>query len=129
MSYRDEMWSAFHVPVNDAGEKEMEVLDYIDNPSPNIKSFYIVDKQNDLLWRLYHNFNEAFGIIIYDCEDERMKKEDVPKALEMAIAFRENAADENTKEAATKLIEILSFAKEHNSLVEFWFQLIIKKLV
>ena len=26
-----------------------------------------------------------------------------------------------TKEAALKLIEILSFAKEHNSLVEFWF--------
>ena len=51
-----------------------------------------------------------------------MKKEDVPKALEMAIAFKENANDNETKEAALKLIEILSFAKEHNSLVYFWFQ-------
>jgi len=50
-----------------------------------------------------------------------MKKEDVPKALEMAIAFKKNANDNETKEAALKLIEILSFAKEHNSLVEFWF--------
>ena len=50
-----------------------------------------------------------------------MKKEDVPKALEMAIAFKENANDNETKEAALKLIEILSFAKEHNSLVYFWF--------
>ncbi len=32
-----------------------------------------------------------------------------------------NAADENTKEATTKLIEILNFAKEHNALVEFCF--------
>ena len=121
MSYRDEMYSAFHVPVNESGEKEMEYLDYIDNPSSNIREFFLVNKQNDLLWSLYHDFNETFGIIIYDCEDERMKKEDVPKALEMAIAFKENANDDETKEAASKLIEILSFAKEHNSLVEFWF--------
>ncbi len=114
-------WACFHVPVNEAGEKEMEILDYIDNPSPNIKEFYMTSKENDLLFWLYSSFNDVFGILIGDYEDERMKKEDAPKALEMAIAFRENAADENTKEAATKLIEILSFAKEHNSLVEFWF--------
>lgn len=121
MSYRDEMFSAFHVPINEAGEKEMEYLDYIDNPSPNIKEFFLINKQNDLLSRLYTNFNNEFNIIIDDCENERMKKEDVPKALEMAISFKNNASDDKTKEATSKLIEILTFAKEHNSLVEFWF--------
>ena len=116
-----ERWACFHVPVNEAGETEMKNMDYLDNPSPNIREFFFPYKYNNFLFHLYLDYNKAFNIIIDDCEDERMKKEDVPKALEMAIAFRENAADESTKEAASKLIEILSFAKEHNSLVEFWF--------
>ena len=111
----------FNVPVNEAGEKEMEYMDYLDNPSPNIKEFFFPYRYNDYLFHLYLDFNKEFNIIIDDCEDERIKKEDVPKALEMAIAFKDNATDDDTKEAASKLIEILSFAKEHNSLVEFWF--------
>lgn len=114
-------WVAFHVPINGAGEKEMEYLDYLDNPSPNIKEFNMTANQNNLLFWLYSSFNDSFGILIDDYEDERMKKEDVPKALEMAITFKDNAKDDETKEAASKLIEILTFAKEHNSLVEFWF--------
>lgn len=27
----------FHVPANEAGEKEMEYMDYLDTPSPNIR--------------------------------------------------------------------------------------------
>lgn len=115
------MRAYFHVPVNEEGEKEMEYLDYIDNPSPNIKEFFMTEEQNDLLFWLYEAFNEKFNIIIADCEDECMKKEDVPKALEMALAFKEKQTDEAAKEACDKIIEVLNFAKEHNSLVEFWF--------
>lgn len=111
----------FHVPANKAGEKEMEYMDYLDTPSPNIRKFSFPYKYNNYLLHLYFDFNKEFNIIIDDCENERMKREDVPKALEMTIAFKENANDNETKEAALKLIEILSFAKEHNSLVEFWF--------
>ena len=110
----------FNVPVNEAGEKEMEYMDYLDTPSPNIREFSFPYRYNKFLLHLYFDFNKEFNIIIDDCENERMKKEDVPKALEMAIAFKENANDDKTKEAASKLIEILSFAKEHNSLVEFF---------
>lgn len=39
----------------------------------------------------------------------------------MATAFKDKANDNATKEAASKIIEILTFAKEHGSLVEFWF--------
>ena len=117
----NERWACFHVPVNEAGEKEMEYMDYIDNPSPNIKEFFFPYSYNEFLFRLYLDFNKEFNIIIDDCENERMKKEDVPKALEMATAFKEKANDNATKEAASKIIEILTFAKEHGSLVEFWF--------
>ena len=58
---------------------------------------------------MYFDFNKEFNIIIDDCENERMKKEDVPKALEMAIAFKENANDNETKKKKKKMIEILSF--------------------
>jgi len=116
-----ERWACFHVPINETGEKEMEYMDYIDNPSPNIKEFFFPYEWNELLFHLYLEFNKTFNIIIDDCEDERMKKENVPKALEMAIRFKENATDGKTKEATEKLIEILTFAKEHNSMVEFWF--------
>ena len=114
-------WACFHVPANEEGEKEMEYLDYIDNPSPNIKEFYLPEKQNDLIFRLYLDFDDEFNILIDNCESERMKKEDVPKALEMALAFKEKQTDEAAKEACDKIIEVLTFAKEHNSMVEFWF--------
>ncbi len=117
----DELYVAFFVPINEAGEKEMEYLDYIDNQSPNIKEFNMKSKLNNLLTPLYNQFNQAFGIIIDNCEDERMKKEDVPKALEMAWQFKKETVDTNTDIAATNLIEVLTFAKEHNSMVEFWF--------
>lgn len=116
-----ERWAYFHVPMNEEGAKEMEYMDYIDTPSPNIKEFYFPYVWNDLLFHLYLEFNKAFNIIIDDCENECIKKEDVPKALEMAIDFKEKSSDEKTKEAADKIIEILTFAKEHNSMVEFWF--------
>ena len=116
-----EFWACFHVPANEEGEKEMEYLDYIDNPSPNIKEFDMPYKQNAFLFWLYEDFNKEFNLLIDDHEDERMKKEDVPKALEMALAFKEKQTDEAAKEACDKIIEVLTFAKEHNSMVEFWF--------
>ena len=116
-----ETWACFHVPLNDEGAKEMEYLDYIDTPSPNIKEFAILESESDLLWPLYDAFNKAFDIIIDTAEDETMRKEDVPKALEMAIAFKAQCSDEKTREVASKLIEILQFANEHHQMVEFWF--------
>ncbi len=118
---RDEAWVSFHVPVNKKGAAEMEYLDYIDNPSPNIKEFYLKFKYNDKLNSLYTDFNHAFDIIIDDCENEDMRKEDVPAALNMALQFKKDAKNENTIIAIDKLIEVLAFAKEHESMVRFWF--------
>jgi len=116
-----EQWVAFNVPINEAGEKEMEYLDYIDNPSSNIQAFFLPKKRNDFLFWLYEDFNKVFNLLIDDHEDERMKKEDVPKALEMALAFKAKQTGDEAKESCDKIIEVLTFAKEHNSMVEFWF--------
>jgi len=117
----NEKWAFFYVPLNEIGEREMEFMDYLDNPSSNIKEFCFPYKYNRLLFHLYLEFNKEFNIIIDNCENERMKKEHILKALEMATSFKEISKDEDTKESADKIIEILSFAKEHNSFVEFWF--------
>ncbi|MCR5217041.1 hypothetical protein [Treponema sp.] len=70
----------------------MEYMDYLDNYSPNIQEFSFPYRYNKFLLHLYFDFNKEFNIIIDDCENERMKKEDIPKALEMAIAFKEEMA-------------------------------------
>ena len=111
----------FHVPLDEEGALEMEYMDYIDTPSPHIRKFSLPYCQFDLLYPLYHQLNVRFGLLISEAENERMKKEDVPQALEMAEAFKAQCTDEDSLEMVQKLIEILAFAKAHDAMVEFWF--------
>lgn len=74
-----------------------------------------------LLWPLFYKFNDAFDILIADCEEDILMVKQLPKAINITQSFIEHTTDTKTKQNALKVLEALEFAQKLQMPVEFYF--------
>ena len=87
----------------------------------NIKVYEFTCEEEDLLWPLFNEFNDAFYLLIDDLEEEMMLVKQLPEAINITQRFITNVADGKTKENALKVLEALEFARKLQMPVEFIF--------
>ena len=87
----------------------------------NIKVYEFTCEEEDLLWPLFNEFNDAFYLFIDDFEEEMMLAKQLPEAINITQCFIANVTDVKTKENALKVLEALEFARKLQMPVEFIF--------
>jgi len=90
-----------------------ESIDELEMPFEEIKfeSTYINDREYDLLFDLFGEFNKAFDIIIDSYEEEEIPASGISSAIELTVKFLTSSAGERRR-AAQKLLTALMRAKE-----------------
>ncbi len=88
----------------------------------NVEPFELTKDEYDYL-RVYNGmfdvFDEKFGTIIEECEEERIEAKDIGEALEVASEYAKKAKSEMELNAVNKVITALKVAKERGVFLEF----------
>ena len=80
---------------------------------------YTNEAHQAMTWLIF-KFNDTFGLLIDDSEDEVLPAEQVGKAVELAKEF-ERSAPEIHKPVINEFIALLEFARDTNMPVAFNF--------
>jgi hypothetical protein len=115
-----EKYAFLEIPIN-----RMGLYGMIENVSArddkNIKVYEFTCEEEDLLWPLFNEFNDAFHLFIDDFEEEMMLVKQLPEAINITQRFIANVTNAKTKENALKVLEALEFAQKLQMPMEFIF--------
>ena len=107
-----------NVPLNAAGIKEFENYD---DEMQNVKTYELTKDEYDSLrasGKLFQKFDEAFGIIIDVCEEERILNEDLSRAIEICEKFLKKNLTKDELMGTKKIIDALQLAFDSGTFCE-----------
>ncbi len=99
-----------NVPLNEVG---IEEFDSYDEEMLNVKSFERTQEEYEVLRQpkgLFSIFDKKFGIIIDVCEEERIEKDNLREALQLANKIFDKHKNDITDKAVKKIIDSLKCA-------------------
>lgn len=88
----------------------------------DVKEFALTQDEYDILRKnkgLFDVYDQNFGTIIDDCEEDRIEASDIYKAINLTEKFISKIRDEDEKSAATKVYMALQYAQEKGVFCEF----------
>ena len=109
-----------NVPLNDRGKQAIVGNEYVEFNDDDFKSMEYTQKAHKAMTWLIFKFNDTFGILIDDFEDEVLPADKVGEALELAKAFSQSAPEKH-KPVIAEFIALLEFARDTNMPVAFNF--------
>ena len=118
-SYVPSDFGAIEVPINERGRSYLanEGTEYLDE---DYKTMYYPFEIDRTLEPLFMKFNDTFGLLIDDCEEELLPADKVGEALELAKAFIRSASEKH-RPVIAEFIALLEFARDTNMPVAFNF--------
>lgn len=118
-SYVPSDFGAIEVPINERGRSYLanEGTEYLDEDYKTMCYPFEIDRT---LEPLFMKFNNMFGLLIDDCEEEVLPADKVGEALELAKAFSRSAPEKH-KAVIAEFIALLEFAHQTNMPVAFNF--------
>lgn len=100
------------VPLNERGEWE---LMHVRPDLPNCRVRWLTERECDLLFPLFDEYNERFDVIIDYFESEIIPADRIAEALDMARRRLDGAADPDERSGLETLIGQLETALEHHT--------------
>ena len=111
--------SHVNVPINERGRRavteEHEYVEFIDDDFSSMK---YSDEDALVLTDLFMEFNDAFDLLIDDCEDELLPADKVAPAIAMTKAFL-NHTNASDKPRVERFLAMLELAQRTNMPVSF----------
>lgn len=111
--------SHINVPLNARGRRavteEHECVEFIDEDFSSMK---YSDEDAHVLTRLFMDFNNAFNLLIDDCEDELLPADKVASAIALTQTFLERS-QEADKPRVIRFLEMLELAQRTGMPVSF----------
>lgn len=111
--------SHINVPVNDRGRRAVtEETEYVEFVDDDFSSMKYSDEDAQVLTGLFMKFNDAFGLLIDDCEDELLPADKVARAIELTEKWLERS-DVIDKPRITRFLGMLQLAQRTGMPVSF----------
>lgn len=108
------------VPINDAGIHEMKY--WFDDFTKNMYVQQLTHEEAESITNsVFNKFFEEFKVPIDYSEEEDLKNEFIPRAIEIVQEANRNAKSEIEKSASEKVLLVLQKAQECRTYVEFKF--------
>ena len=107
-----------NVPLNDSGIEEFESCA---EEMPNVYTEELSEEEYKVLRKpngLFQLFDQTFGIIIDVCEEERIEKNQVEKAIELAENRLKKIKNPIEISAINKMLQALIVARESETFCE-----------
>lgn len=106
------------IPIDQKGVEEWNFCAPI---FEKMEHFEFTEPEACFLDSLFMQYNEQFGLLIDQWEDEEMSADHVPEALAMAQQFAMQILDESMRSAINRFIEALELALKLKMPVYFDF--------
>ncbi|MCR5719029.1 MAG: hypothetical protein K6F84_00550 [Lachnospiraceae bacterium] len=107
-----------NVPLNETGVQELESYD---DELANVKTFELSDMEYESLRKkdgLFERFDSELGTIIDVCEEEVIKTEQIPHAIDILENHLESVKDKTERESCIKIMEALKMARDADTFLE-----------